>query len=163
MGDQTDTAAIPTNLAVPSGHVMVFQALGHGVQIYVCEPKQDDAGPFEWTFRAPEADLLNASGEVVGRHFAGPTWEGNDGSQVVGEPHANAASPDPAAIPWLLLQARSNQGTGLFSSVTYVQRLNTTGGRAPAVGCDQAHRGQELRVPYTATYVFYYPSARTTR
>lgn len=162
MTAQTDADAVPSNLAVPGGQVMIFQLLGRGVQIYVCQPKQDDGSSFEWAFRAPEADLLNARGEVVGRHFAGPTWQANDGSQVVGAVRANADSPDAAAIPWLLIQARSNQGAGLFSSVTYLQRLHASGGRAPADGCDQAHAGQELRVPYTATYAFYYPSAPAT-
>jgi hypothetical protein len=142
---------------------MFFQLIGQGVQIYHCQPRPDDASALQWVFRFPEAVLLNARGELVGNHFAGPAWEGNDGSQVIGEARANADSPDPAAIPWLLIQARSNQGVGLFSSVTYIQRLHTTGGRAPAEGCDQAHAGQELRVPYTATYVFYGPGAPATR
>ena len=154
--------AIPPALAVPSGHVMVFQLIGQGVQIYRCQPRTDDPSALQWTFRFPEATLLNPRGEVVGSHSAGPIWEGNDGSQVVGEARANADSPDPEAIPWLLIQARSNQGAGLFGSVTYIQRLHTTGGRAPVGGCDQEHAGQEVRIPYTATYVFYGPSAPAT-
>ena len=34
--------------------------------------------------------------------------------------------------PVVLLRATSTSGTGLFSDVSYVQRLNTTGGKAPA-------------------------------
>jgi len=152
-------AAIPSNLVVPSGHVLLLQAEARGVQVYVCQAKSDSPGVFEWAFRSPEAELLNSRGEHIGRHFAGPTWEGNDGSQVVGEVRATASSPSPDAIPWLLLQARSNQGAGVFSRVSYIQRLDTSGGRPPADGCDDAHSGQELRVDYTATYAFYYPSA----
>ena len=162
MDPPIEANASPPGLEVPNGNAMLFELIGQGVQIYDCQPRPDDVSALQWTFRFPEAMLLNTRGEVVGRHFAGPTWEGNDGSQVVGEARANAPSPDPNAIPWLLIQARSNQGAGLFSSVTYIQRLHTSGGRAPAEGCDPAHAGQELRVPYTATYVFYGPSMPIT-
>lgn len=139
--------------------MLLLAAQARGVQIYVCQPRADDPRVFEWSFRAPEAELLNSRDERIGRHFAGPTWEANDGSQVVGAVRETANSPSPDAIPWLQLQARSNHGTGAFSTVTYVQRLDTWGGRAPVGGCDDAHAGQELRVDYTATYAFYYPSA----
>jgi len=151
---------VPPELAVPSDSVAVLEVFADGVQIYVCQANANNANLFEWTFRAPEATLMNEYGDIVGKHYAGPSWEGNDGSKVVGEARANVPSPDPAAIPWLLLQARSNEGSGLLSTVTYVQRLDTMEGRAPATGCDRARAGQELRVPYTATYVFAYPAAR---
>jgi len=156
---QTGGDSIPANLAVPSGQTLILEALAQGVQIYVCRPTPDNPSVFAWTLQGPEAELFNRRGERIGNHFAGPTWAGNDGSQVVGEARETANSPDPQAIPWLLLQARANQGTGIFSTVTYVQRLDTAGGRAPADGCDQAHAGQEQRADYTATYAFYYPSA----
>lgn len=156
---QSTEPVIPSDLVVPSGHVLLMQSEARGVQIYECQAKADSPGVFEWAFRAPEAELLNNRGERIGRHFAGPTWEGNDGSQVVGIVRATANSPSPDAIPWLLLQARSNQGTGAFSTVSYIQRLNTSGGRAPADGCEDAHTGQAVRMDYTATYVFYYPTA----
>jgi hypothetical protein len=159
VGAQTSGDSVPPNLAAPDGQAMVLEVMARGFQIYACQPTPDNPSAFAWTLRAPEAELLNRRGERIGRHFAGPTWEGNDGSQVVGEVRETANSPDPQAIPWLLLQARSNQGTGVFSTVTYVQRLDTVGGRAPATGCDQAQAGQEQRVDYTAAYAFYYPSA----
>ena len=160
---QTDEAAVPANLAVPGGNVLLLEALARGVQIYVCQPTADNPSVLAWTLRAPEAELLNRRGERIGTHFVGPTWEGNDGSQVVGAARETANSPDAQAIPWLLLEARANQGTGALSSATYVQRLDTVGGRAPATGCDQAHAGEELRVDYTATYAFYYSSAPAAR
>jgi len=156
---QTSGDSIPPNLAVPSGQTLLLEALAQGVQIYVCRPATDNPSVFAWTLQGPEAELLNRRGERIGSHFAGPTWAGNDGSQVVGEARESVNSSDPQAIPWLLLQARANQGTGIFSTVTYIQRLDTAGGRAPAAGCDQAHADQEQRVDYTATYAFYYPSA----
>jgi hypothetical protein len=74
---------------------------------------------------------------------------------VVGALQQQAASPDPGAIPWLLLKAKSNEGTGTFSKVTYIQRVDTAGGKAPSDGCDQAHADAEARVDYTAYYYFY--------
>lgn len=153
-----DGAAIPSDLAVPGGHVLFIQVTARGVQVYGCQAKDGTSGVFEWAFRGPEAELFNNCGEHIGRHFAGPTWEAHDGSQVVGVVRATADSPSPDAIPWLLLQARSNQGAGAFSTVSYVQRLETRGGRPPADGCDEGHAGQELRVDYAATYAFYHPS-----
>jgi hypothetical protein len=56
-----------------------------------------------------------------------------------------------------LLKAISNTGKGLLSKVTYVQRLYTEAGIAPANGCDADHVGASADVPYTATYAFYWP------
>jgi hypothetical protein len=150
--------AIPANLVVPPGHVLFMQSEARGVQIYTCQARADSPGVFEWVFRAPEAELMNSRAELIGQHYAGPTWEGHDGSKVVGMALANASSPSPGAIPWLLLQARSTEGAGIFSTVSYIQRLNTAGGQAPTDGCDSARGGQEARVDYTATYTFYYPT-----
>jgi len=58
------------------------------------------------------------------------------------------------AVPWLLLQATSNMGTGAFSDVTFVQRLNTAGGVAPG-GCDATTANTDTRVPYSADYYFF--------
>lgn len=151
----------PPNLVVPSGNFMALQVVAQGVQIYACQARADDPSSFEWAFRAPEAILLNVRGEPIGRHYAGPTWEGLDGSKVMGTARANADSPDPEAIPWLLLEAQSHEGTGLFGTVSYVQRLATSGGRAPAEGCGAPSVGQEARVPYTAIYTFSYPMTGT--
>jgi len=83
----------------------------------------------------PEAVLSDADGNIVGVHFAGPTWESNSGSKVVGvKLAASTANPpvDPNEIPWLLLQAKSSEGPGIFANITYVQRVSTAGGKAPA-------------------------------
>jgi hypothetical protein len=163
VGAQMGGDSIPPNLAAPDGQTMFLESLARGVQIYACQPTPENPSVFAWAFQGPEAELLNHRDERIGRHYGGPTWEGNDGSQVVGEARESANSPDPEAIPWLLLGARANQGSGVFSTVTYIQRLDTVGGRAPATGCDQASAGQVQRVDYTATYAFYYPSAPNGR
>ena len=73
---------------------------------------------------------------------------------MVGELKAKDDGPDPAAIPWLLLSAKSTTGIGVFARTQSIQRLNTVGGKAPAEGCDQAHAGKEARIAYKATYAF---------
>jgi hypothetical protein len=57
----------------------------------------------------------------------------------------------------LLVNVVGHDGSGMLSSVTTVQRLNTKGGKAPASGCDAAHNGDEVRVSYSADYLFYAP------
>jgi len=91
----------------------------------------------------------------MAKHYAGPTWEADDGSKVIGEVVARSDSPKPDSIPWLLLRAKTTSGSGLFSGVLSIQRLDTVGGSAPAKGCLQPQSGQELRVSYTANYLFY--------
>ena len=146
---------VPPNLSVPAGNEPIFHARATGVHIYVCNPGATDPAQFAWSFKAPEAKLLDARGKVVGSHYAGPTWESTSGSKVVGTMLQNAPAPDAAAIPWLLLQAKSTTGPGVFERVTFVQRVRTGGGKAPATGCDAGAAGREVRVPYTAEYFFY--------
>jgi hypothetical protein len=90
-----------------------------------------------------------------GKHYAGPTWEANDGSKVVAAVKARVDAPSADAIPWLLLYAKSTEGTGMFSDITSIQRVETMGGKAPQDGCDSTHVDEEVRVPYTAVYFFY--------
>ena len=110
---------------------------------------------FEWIFNAPEADLFDMAGNKIAKHYAGPTWESNDGSKVVGEVKAKDNGPDPNAIPWLLLSAKSSSGTGVFRQVKSIQRANTIGGKTPAEACSQPQAGKVARVGYKATYNFY--------
>jgi hypothetical protein len=137
------------SLQVPSGHEEVsLRVYAVGVQIY----RWNGAS---WDFVAPVANLYADANyrKEVGFHYAGPTWESNDGSKVVAARLAGC-SPDPAtAIPWLLLQSVSTEGFGIFRKVTYVQRVNTIGGLAPAT--PGAFIGAEARVPYTTEYYFY--------
>jgi Protein of unknown function (DUF3455) len=146
---------VPAPLGVPATQMLRQQLHASGAQIYVCQPLKNDAARFEWSFKQPEATLFNKRGSNVGKHYAGPTWEGNDGSKVTGEVVARSNSPDANAIPWLLLSAKTSSGTGIFAGVRSIQRLHTVGGAAPASGCSLAQSGQELRVLYSADYLFY--------
>jgi Protein of unknown function (DUF3455) len=153
---------VPANLAVPSGNKLFYHVFAKGTQIYRCTRDKSDSNHFSWTFIAPAADLYTHAKYThsAGKHYAGPTWESTDGSKVVGVKLQQADAPDPNAIPWLLLHSASTTGTGIFIKVTFIQRLNTTGGKAPSASADKAHLGQEVQVPYTAEYLFYRASAR---
>lgn len=139
------------SLAVPDGNKLAFAFDAVGVQIYAC---QASGTAFAWVFQAPEATLYNRGGHDVGKHYAGPTWEYRDGSKVMAAKVA-AFTADPTAIPELLLQANNHEGAGKMADVTYIQRLDTTGGLAPSTGCDADHVSAIARVDYTATYYFY--------
>jgi Protein of unknown function (DUF3455) len=149
------SADIPAPLRVAGNYAPARQTRGTGVQIYDCRAGKDDAARFEWLLKEPEADLFDRAGKKIGRHYSGPTWEAKDGSKVMGEVVARLNSPEPGAIAWLLLSAKANSGSGIFSDVRFIQRLRTVGGNAPSGGCDRAAAGSEVRVPYSAEYWFY--------
>jgi hypothetical protein len=138
-------------LQPPAGQELFLRLQGKGDQVYVCKT---DATPPAWTLKAPDAQLFK-DGSVFGKHYAGPSWESTDGSKVVGKAAANVPSPDSDSIPWLLVNVVSHEGKGILDRATYIQRLNTKGGKAPVAGCDAAHAGQEIRVAYSADYLFY--------
>jgi hypothetical protein len=144
--------AVPAALAVPAGEHLILKARARGVQIYTCADTPTSGPPVAWTLKAPDAQLFDDKDKPLGKHYAGPTWEANDGSKVVGEVVAKA--PQPGTIPWLLLRGKA-QGKGILAGVTSIQRLDTVGGAAPTSGCDATHRGAEQRVPYSASYVFF--------
>jgi hypothetical protein len=144
---------VPPALRAPATQELFLETLASGVQIYECAQKADST--YEWAFKAPEASLALRSGSSVGRHYAGPTWEGSDGSKVVGEVKARDAGPDAGAIPWLLLAAKESSGSGTFGLAKSIQRVATVGGVAPTAPCTASNLRQVVRVPYTATYYFY--------
>ncbi len=146
---------VPDALKVPLGHTLKFSARGQGFQVYQCGPDKVDPKLYAWTLSGPQADLLDAQGNKLGTHYAGPTWESKDGSKAVGEVKANEKSPDPNAIAWLLLETKSSGPVGVMSSITHVQRLQTSGGKAPADGCKASTAGKTTSVPYMAQYYFY--------
>lgn len=144
---------VPDALRPPAGQSVYLEALATGVQIYECSQKTDST--YEWTFKAPEASLASRSGQHIGKHYAGPTWESTDGSTVVGEVKAKSPAPDSSAVPWLLLSAKTNTGSGVLSTAKSIQRVSTVGGVAPAEPCAAARLHESARVPYTAVYDFY--------
>ncbi|HWY05561.1 MAG TPA: DUF3455 domain-containing protein [Candidatus Acidoferrales bacterium] len=143
---------VPQQLQPPANEQLLLQVHAKGDQVYAC---MSAPAQYAWTLKAPDAQLFDKDGKLFGKHFAGPSWEANDGSRVTGKAVANAPSPDADSIPWLLVNIVSHDGNGVLSRATTIQRINTKGGKAPASGCDASHAGQEVRVPYSADYLFY--------
>ena len=134
-------------IAAPAGSVLVFHAYADGVQIYRWNGSS-------WVPQGPSATLYADADHKakVGTHYAGPRWESNGGSIVVGRLN-KPCEVGPANIPWLLLDGAGHEGRpGIFQDVTSIQRVNTVGGRAPIRSGDP---GEVRNVPYTAEYYFY--------
>ena len=145
---------LPVGLAVPANQVLALTLYARGVQVYEYRALPGDPTKFEWAFKAPEADLSDAQGRKVGRHFAGPTWELIEGGSVVGKLKSKADAPDGKGVPWLLLDAVQASGP-ILGKVVSVQRVDTVGGSAPTGSDATTRTGTESRVVYTATYKFY--------
>ena len=154
-GSAGPVGAVPDALQVPSGHKLFLVGHAEGVQIYSCRLTGSGHG---WVFVRPEATLTGDNGQLVTTHGAGPTWEARDGSTVLARRAKDAPSPVPGAIPWLLLESVSTSAGAdgdRLAHTTYIQRINTTGGVAPATGCDESTAGDVASVPYTADYHFF--------
>jgi hypothetical protein len=146
---------VPEAIAVPVGSVLLFNRHARGAQIYECQSG-------EWTLHAPRALLFDPeSNQPDGIHYGGidrgltpgPWWESlDDGSRIRGVKTGEAVSPNPSSIPLLRLKVIEHRGEGVFSPVSYIQRLNTTGGISPSGGCEP---GAQRQVPYTSDYYFY--------
>ena len=138
---------LPSAIAAP-GEVVVLSVHAEGAQVYDCKAGAD--GKLAWAFREPIATLM-AEGKTIGRHYAGPNWEHVDGSAVVGKVSGNAPGAMANDIPWLKLDVISKRGSGVLTSVTTVQRINTAGGKLDGA-CDKA--GATKSAPYSADYIF---------
>lgn len=157
---QPPAPTVPAALQAPAGERKVLEHHARGVQIYRCAVPAAGAAVTApaWSFVAPRAELFANAGSnaVQGTHGAGPFWQGNDGSRIVGQVKARADAPQAGAIPWLLLATTSNGTPGTMAAVTSIQRITTVGGVAPNDGCASAGDvGKEAQVPYTATYVYF--------
>ncbi|WP_330288151.1 DUF3455 domain-containing protein [Streptomyces sp. NBC_00576] len=140
----------PAALKVPDGNRLTGVFSAEGVQTYTCT---DGA----WKLLEPAATLWaknDHSRRAVALHSRGPVWVSTvDGSAVNAAAVAN--SPKTGTIPELLLKSTATRGTGVFADVSYIQRLNTRGGVAPAAACTGT---DQVSVPYSATYTFYKPT-----
>lgn len=149
-----DNSALPEAVRVPAGHRQTMHTTGRGEITYECRAKKDTPAAFEWAFVAPVATLADTGGKTVGKYYAGPTWEANDGSKVTGKQVAVAPA-TPGSIPLQLVKAEPAMGAGAMQGTAYIQRLKTQGGVAPAEACDAAKAAQRRQVAYQADYVFY--------
>ena len=151
-------ASLPEEVRVPAGQKFMMTSRGVGELTYECRAKKDMAAQFEWAFVGPVATLMNADRKVIGKYYAGPTWEAMDGSKVSGKQVAVA----PAAqgnIPLQLVKAdpsvTSGTNAGAMNGVSYIQRVNTKGGVAPTAVCDAGSATKRMTVAYEADYIFY--------
>jgi hypothetical protein len=144
---QPDLPPVCSAIGIDAGNEVAFHVYAIGVQIY----RWDGSA---WVFVAPSANLYADNGYHghVGSHYGGPTWESVSGSKVIAR-KINDCSPNSTAVAWLKLQMTATDGPGIFSDVSFIQRVNTTGGIAPSVPGSVI--GEEVRVPYTAEYYFY--------
>jgi hypothetical protein len=167
---------VPAGIQVPVGNEAFLLGRGVGTQNYVCQPS-GPLGRVDWTLFTPQATLFSDLEEQLITHFFSPnpveggivrvTWQDSqDTSTVWGR--VIGSIPDPTAsgaIAWLLVQKTGTQvgptGGDTLTKTTFIQRLNTVGGSAPATGCDHlSDVGHKAFVPYTADYFFYKASTR---
>ena len=167
---------VPENIQVPAGNEAFLLGRGVGTQNYVCQPA-GSLGRVAWTLFTPQATLLSDQGEQLTSHFFSPnpfefspipfangvvraTWVDSRDTSTVWARAIGSSTVSSDAIPWVLLQAAGVQvgptGGRTLAVTTFVQRLNTLGGLAPATGCDvPTDVGHKAFVPYTADYFFY--------
>lgn len=169
---EIEVPAVPASLQVPVGNHAYLLLHATGTQNFVCLPS---GGGFAWGFFGPQATLFDDGDAQKLTHFlstdplgvARPTWlHSKDSSAIWGAVLASASSvTEPAfvaagAIPWLLLEIVDAQpgpdGGEKLVETTYIHRVNTAGGVAPAAGCAAATDvGKKALVPYETDYVFY--------
>ena len=146
---------VPDTIAVEEGHKPFLALDAEGVQIYGCTAA---GGTYRWSLVAPRADLFDRNGKLVVTHFAGPSWQATDGS-LVRAALERRVNLDPTAIDWFLLRvtfAAPGDDGGRLAGTTFIQRVGTTGGLAPASEtCNAGTVGTVVEVPYTAGYVFW--------
>lgn len=146
-------AVVPESVQVPAGNQLVMETLGIGEITYEC--KAADTGKPAWVFMGPDAMLKDSAGNETGRYFGPPaTWQSADGSSATGKQLAVAPGGD-GNIPLQLVQANPADGEGAMTGVTYIQRLNTQGGVAPAMDCSEGNQGDRQVVQYQADYLFW--------
>jgi len=170
---------VPTDLEVPEGNKLFFVGHAFGTQNYICLPSATAPAGVAWTLVGPQANLFDRHARQITTHFLSPnpdenglaraTWQDSEDTSAVWA-KAVAISSDsnyvaPGAIPWLKLEvvgdARGPNNGRTLTVTTWIQRLNTTGGMAPATGCAASTNiGARTFVPYTADYFFYKKSGR---
>lgn len=148
-------AGLPAAVQVPAGNRVALETVGMGDITYQCSAKKDMGGQFEWVFVGPDAKLMDRGGKQVGKYYGPPaTWEAMDGSKLTAT--QLAVAPNMAGnIPLQLVKGNPAMGNGAMQGVTYIQRVATLGGVAPATPCAAGNLGAKQIVKYQADYIFY--------
>ncbi|WP_218508180.1 DUF3455 domain-containing protein [Variovorax sp. dw_308] len=148
-------AMLPDAVKVPAGHAVAMETVGAGDITYECRVKANMPGQHEWVFVGPNAKLMDRMGAQVGKYYGPPaTWEAMDGSKVTATQVAVAPN-GTGNIPHQLAKANLATGTGKMQGVSYIQRVATRGGVAPALPCAGGNMGEKQVVKYQADYIFY--------
>jgi hypothetical protein len=173
--DTISPPIVPPGLEVEAGNEVFLLGRGVGTQNYVCAPcdptKPNCPLGVAFTLFTPQATLFNDQGEQLITHFASPnpveggtvrvTWQDSRDTSSVWAKLVKAAVVRTDSIAWVLLNVKDT-GTQAgptgdrMTKTTFIQRVNTVGGLAPAVGClSTADLGHQAFIPYTADYFFY--------
>ncbi len=171
--------SVPEGLEVSSSHRLFFVGHAIGTQNYLCLPSSTAESGVAWTLFGPQATLFGDRSQQVATHFLSPnpdqdgaaraTWLHSDDSSAVWAKKLRESSDpdfvDPDAIAWLLLEVVGTEkgpgGGRKLVETSYLQRINTVGGRAPETGCAGPENvGDGVLVPYEADYLFYKPLRR---
>jgi len=148
-------ASLPASIQVPAGNKVAWETVGVGEITYECRAKANTPGEHEWVFVGPDAKLMDRAGKQVGKYYGPPaTWENADGSKVTATQVAVAPNGS-GNIPHQLVKANPATGMGAMQGVSYIQRVATQGGVAPAAACGATNMGQKQVVKYQADYIFY--------
>ena len=150
-------SALPASVQVPAGNKVAWETVGVGEITYQCSAKKDMAGQYEWVFVGPDAKLNDRSGKQVGKYYGPPaTWEAMDGSKLTAVQVAVAPNTSMSgSIPLQLVKGNPAMGSGAMQGVTYIQRVDTRGGVAPAMPCAAGNLNAKQIVKYQADYIFY--------
>jgi hypothetical protein len=181
-GDDITPPVVPDTIKVPDGNTPFLLGHATGTQNYECQPS---GSGFAWVLFTPEATLFNNADKQVTTHFFSPNpdptdantdprvvadgtiraaWQARDTSTVWAKlfvpPSTDAAFVRQGAVAWLLLVTAGVQegptGGDTLTRTTFIHRVNTDGGLAPATGCAQlSDVGKKAFMPYTADYFFY--------
>jgi hypothetical protein len=176
----------PDTITPPAGNSAFLLGHGVGTQGYVCLPTttgpswtvngaRPEATLFTHIFGEAVQIITHFLSPVVNPNDLGPTpprfgdatWQSSfDSSRVWAQkqksiPAGSVAScPNGGAIDCLLLQVIGSDegpaGGRSLTKTTFIQRLNTNGGSAPAAGCMvTGDVGKQVLVPYSADYYFF--------
>lgn len=173
--DTISPPIVPDGLNVEDGNEVFLLGRGVGTQNYVCAPcdptKANCPLGVAFTLFTPQATLFNDQGEQLITHFSSPnpveggtvrvTWQDSRDTSSVWAKLVKAVMVRDDSIAWVLLNVKDT-GTQAgptgdrMTKTTFIQRVNTVGGLAPAVGClSTADLGHQAFIPYTADYFFY--------
>jgi hypothetical protein len=179
-GDDIRLPKVPEILKVEDGNELFLVGHGVGTQNYVCAPSTTSVTGVAFSLFTPQATLFDDERRQLITHFFSPnddprvappergtirvTWEDSrDTSRVWAfllQQSTDAKFVRQDAVAWLLLKesgvAAGPTGGNRLTQTTFIQRLNTVGGLAPASGCSTiGDLGRRAFVPYSADYFFY--------